>query len=83
MCEEKDILIDKIDESKEATLVGFKIVLDREGRLLTEICGLPLEQCHKVFEQHPEKYTFYKLIKEARAKLKETITYLEQEIGAL
>lgn len=66
----------------EAVLVGFKVLLDKRGRILTEICGLPLEKVLDVFKKDPNKHIYYTLVRESRTKISKLITHLEKELGA-
>ena len=68
--------------NNEAILVGFKVILDRKGRLVTEICGLPLEQVLNVFKKDPNKHMYYALVRESRTKIDKLIKHLERELGA-
>jgi hypothetical protein len=38
-----------------AKLVGFQILLDRQGRLLVELSGLPLDEVDNVFKDFNDK----------------------------
>ena len=67
----------------EAKLVGFKILLDRKGRLLVELSGLPLDEVDTVFEDFPDKNLYSVLIKECNRKLGELVTHLESELSSV
>ena len=67
----------------EAKLVGFQILLDRKGRLLVELSGLPLDEVDAVFEDFPDKNLYSVLIKECNHKLGELVTHLESELSSV
>ena len=67
----------------EAKLVGFQILLDRKGRLLVELSGLPLDEVGGVFEDFPDKNLYSVLIKECNHKLGELVTHLESELSSV
>lgn len=67
----------------EAKLIGFNILLDRKGRLLVELSGLPLNKVDEVFEDFPDKNLYSVLIKECNHKLDELVTHLELELSSV
>jgi len=68
---------------KEAKLIGFKVLLDRKGRLTTEVSGLPLDKVDEVFENFPDKHLYKVLIRESTYKIEELIKHLEKELGSI
>lgn len=67
----------------EAKLIGFNILLDRKGRLLVELSGLPLNKVDEVFEDFPDKNLYSVLIKECNHKLEELVNHLELELSSV
>lgn len=68
--------------NNEAVLVGFKVLINKRGQLLTEICGLPLEKVLDVFKKDPNKHMYYTLVRESRTKISKLIHHLEKELGS-
>jgi predicted transcriptional regulator len=66
-----------------AKLVGFQILLDKKGRLLVELSGLPLDEVDNVFKDYPNKNIYSVLIKECNHKLDELVTHLELELSSV
>jgi hypothetical protein len=66
-----------------AKLVGFQILLDRKGRLLVELSGLPLDEVDAVFEDSPDKHMYNVLIEECNHKLAALVMHLEAELSSL
>lgn len=66
-----------------AKLVGFDILLDRKGRLLVQLSGLPLDKVNDVFEDCPDKNLYNVLIKECNHKLDELVKHLELELSSV
>ena len=70
-------------QSKEAKLVGCKILLDKSGRLTAEMSGLPLEDIDRVFKNHPNKHVYAVLINLVNNKLGELVEDLEKHLSAI
>jgi len=68
---------------KTAKLVGFQILLDKKGRLLVELSGLPIEEVESVFKDYPDKNLYSVLIKECNHKLDELVKHLELELSSV
>ena len=66
-----------------AKLVGFQILLDRQGRLLVELSGLPLDEVDNVFKDFNDKNLYSVLIKECNHKLDELVKHLESELASV
>lgn len=68
---------------KEGTLVGFRIIIDSEGVLMTEQTELPDEHISKIFREEESQI----LVRAAIRSFKETIgdmhSKLETEIDAI
>ncbi len=67
----------------KAKLVGFQILLDKKGRLLVELSGLPLDEVEGVFKDYPDKNVYSVLIRECNHKLGELVTHLESELSSV
>ena len=67
----------------EAKLVGFNILLDKKGRLLVELSGLPIDEVDGVFKDFPDKNLYSVLIKECNHKLSELVKHLESELSSV
>jgi hypothetical protein len=66
-----------------AKLIGFQILLDRQGRLLVELSGLPLDEVDNVFKDFNDKNLYALLIKESTHKLDELVKHLETELASV
>ena len=68
---------------KEGTLIGFRIIIDSEGVLMTEQTELPDEHISKIFREEESQI----LVRAAIRSFKETIgdmhSKLETEIDAI
>ena len=72
----------KLFKKKEANILGFKIVINSEGVVVTEMSGIPEKDLHKVFKDD-ELELMRKIIMLAKPKLEEIHNYLEDELSAL
>jgi len=68
---------------KEAKLIGFQVLLDKKGRLLVELSGLPLDEVDDVFKDFPDKNLYNVLIQECTHKLDELVKHLESELSSV
>jgi len=66
-----------------AKLIGFQLLLDRQGRLLVELSGLPLDEVDNVFKDFNDKNLYSVLIKECNHKLDELVKHLEKELSSV
>ena len=66
-----------------AKLIGFQLLLDRQGRLLVELSGLPLDEVDNVFKDFNDKNLYSVLIKECNHKLDELVKHLESELASV
>jgi len=64
----------------EGNLISFKLLINRNGDLLTEVSMLPKNKINKVFKKE-DAPLIYKAISEAEIKLKNLHDYLEKEIS--
>ena len=60
----------------EGTIIGFRILIDREGNLVSEKTELPSEAISKVFRDKGDQY----IIRAAMRKVKQEIDMLHSEI---
>ena len=67
----------------KAKLVGFKILLNKTGRLEVELSGLPLEDVDKTFKNHPNKHIFKALIRVTNNSLESLVKDLERHLSAI
>ena len=73
----------KEKQSKEANLVGFKILLDKSGRLTAEMSGLPLEHLETAFKNHPNKHVYGALIRLVNNRVGEMVEDIEKHLSAI
>jgi len=69
-------------KSTEANLLGFKIVIDRKGRILTEMSGVPEKDLPKAFSGDDLRL-MRQIQRLLRPKIQELHKFLEDEISAL
>lgn len=67
---------------KEGNILSFRILIDSNGHLVTELSGLPENEIHRVFNVE-DRVLVKKVIKEGRLKLEKMHNYLESELDAL
>jgi len=67
---------------KEGNILSFRILVNYEGNVVTELSGLPPDKIDEVFKGH-DKVLMNKIIKEGRLKLEKLHGYLESELDAL
>ncbi len=71
-----------MDNNQEANLVSFKVVLTRDGTIMTEFSHLPLGHAEKIF--HKEDFdVIARIISEGRKKLEPMHEYIEKEIQSI
>ena len=67
---------------REATIFSYKVILDNEGKLVTEITTLPVDDektMKEAFSRSKEERMFYtSLVKEAKRKLIPIHQWLEK-----
>mgnify|MGYP003136286000 CR=1 FL=1 len=68
---------------KEANLISFKVLINSNGQVVTELSGLPEEKIDQVFKTKHDKTMMRKIIKESKVKLEKMHSYLEGELEAL
>jgi hypothetical protein len=72
-----------VSKSKEAKLIGFKILLNKSGKLTAEMSGLPLEDVDKAFKNHPNKHLYKTLIQLSSNRLVDLVEDLERHLSAI
>ena len=66
---------------QETTIFSYKLLLDREGKLITEITSLPIEHkevMYKCFKIREERNFFINVVAEAKRKFLVVHEWLEQ-----
>ena len=66
---------------QETTIFSYKLLLDREGKLITEITSLPIEDkevMDKCFKIREERNFFINVVAEAKRKFQIVHEWLEQ-----
>ena len=67
----------------EGNILSFKIMIDSNGTLVTELSQLPEEAVSKIFAEDDDKILIRKVIREGLLKLENLHGYLEKELQAL
>ena len=70
-----------MSNKKEATIFSYKLILDKEGKLITEITSLPIEDEEvmvKCFKIREERNFFINVVSEAKRKFHIIHEWLEQ-----
>ena len=71
---------------KEATLFSYTLLINKEGKLVTQITSLPIEDEEvmiKSFKIREERNFFINLVSEARRKLKPIHEWLEKYCNSI
>ena len=71
---------------KEATLFSYTLLINKEGKLVTQITSLPIEDeevMSKCFKIREERNFFINLVSEARRKLKPIHEWLEKYCNSI
>ena len=66
---------------QETTIFSYKLLIDREGKLITEITSLPIEDkevMDKCFKIREERNFFINVVAEAKRKFQIVHEWLEQ-----
>ena len=69
-------------KSKEANVLGFKILINSDGHVVTEMSGIPEKDMHKAFKDD-ELELMRKIVLLTKPKLEEIHEFLESELSAL
>jgi|TARA_Y100000294_G_C8518241_1_gene321782 hypothetical protein len=72
-----------MNKKTKAKLIGFKILLNKTGRLEVELSGLALKDVDKAFKAHPNKHVFRALISLANQRLDLLVEDLENHLSVL
>ena len=75
--------MDNKTKKTKAKLVGFKVLLNKTGRLEVELSGLPLEDVERTFKNHPNKHIFKALIRVTNNRLNLLVEDLEKHLSAI
>lgn len=68
---------------KEGNILSFKVLINKQGKLVTELSGLPEEEINNVFKDVETQAYIRTLIREGRSKLNGLHEYLEKQIASL
>jgi len=68
---------------KEGNLLSFKLLIDRKGKIVTELSGLPEDEINNIFKDEYTRSYIRTLIREGHNKLDTLHAYLEQQLRAL
>ena len=68
---------------KEGNILSFKVLINKQGKLVTELSGLPEEEINNVFKDVETQAYIRTLIREGRSKLTGLHEYLEKQIASL
>jgi hypothetical protein len=72
----------KSSKGKEANIIGFKVVLDSEGIVVTEMSGVPLPELGKLLR--PEEMAIIRnIVNFTKPKLEKLHGEIEAELNAL
>ena len=69
-------------KGKEANIIGFKVLINCEGVVVTEMSGIPLSDLNKVFKGD-ELLIIRNIVQLTKQKLEPIHAYLEAELSAL
>ncbi len=69
-------------KSKEANVLGFKILINSDGHVVTEMSGIPEKDMHKAFKDD-ELELMRKIVLLTKPKLEKIHEFLESELSAL
>ena len=72
----------KSSKTREANIISFKVLVNCEGVVVTELSGIPVHELFKVFKGH-ELSTMRNIVNLTKPKLEEIHAYLEEELSAL
>ena len=68
---------------KEGTIIGFRIIVDADGMLMTEFTELPDKDINKVFKQEENQVLIRAAIRSFKEIIEDIHTKLEREIDAI
>tara|TARA_R100000742_G_C4250084_1_gene68496 strand:- start:659 stop:889 length:231 start_codon:yes stop_codon:yes gene_type:complete len=67
---------------KEANLISFKVLITKDGKLVTEISQFPLDKVDDIFSKE-DRQTVKSIIKHAKTKLEPLHVYLQKELDSI
>jgi len=67
----------------EGNIISFKVVFDKEGRLLTELSALPEEEIKTVFSDQYTQAYIRTILRECHLRFDDLHEYLEKNLQAL
>jgi len=71
-----------LNKKKEANIIGFKVLINSKGVVVTEMSGIPEDELHKVFKGE-DLSTIRNIIQLTKQKLDRMHDFLEAELSAL
>jgi len=74
--------VKSFNKGKEANIIGFKVLINCEGVVVTEMSGIPLSDLNKVFKGD-ELLIIRNIVQLTKQKLEPLHKYLEDELNAL
>ena len=72
----------KATKKTEANLISFKVLLNRNNHLITELSMLPEKHIDEIFH-HDERWIVRNVIRNSKTKLITLHDYLQNELRAL
>ena len=72
----------KLSNKKEANILGFKILVNDRGHVVTEMSGIPEKDLHLAFKDD-ELLIIRNIVQLTKQKLEPIHAYLEAELSAL
>tara|TARA_R100000687_G_C6370267_1_gene127681 strand:+ start:49 stop:273 length:225 start_codon:yes stop_codon:yes gene_type:complete len=71
-----------LEKKTEANLISFKVLLNRNNQLITELSMLPEKHIDEIFH-HDERWIVRNVIRNSKTKLITLHDYLQNELRAL
>ncbi len=71
-----------MEKKTEANLISFKVLLNRNNQLITELSMLPEKHIDEIFH-HDERWIVRNVIRNSKTKLITLHDYLQNELRAL
>ena len=72
----------KLSNKKEANILGFRIVVNDRGHVVTEMSGIPEKDLHLAFK-NDELLMIRNIVQLTKPKLEALHQFLENELSAL
>jgi len=69
-----------IDTNQEANIISFKVLLTKEGNIITEYSHLPLKEARKIFMEG-EVDIIERIITEGRRKLEPLHEFIQDKVN--